>query len=241
MEKILNVPLGERMKAQYEDRTRYYLPRRTYTIVRVDGKAFHHYTSAMDRPFDEELIQSFDRAALETLAELQGGCLAYLQSDEVSFLLTDFETITTDAWFDGNLQKIVSVAASIFTAEFNEYRWLLGARAMATFDARAFTIPDPVEVENYFIWRQKDWERNSLQMLAQTHYPQSVLLNKSHAELHDLLHVVGVNWAALPEHLRRGRVVYRTEAGIIGGPAPVFTQDREFLRRLIPRYESEVK
>lgn len=36
--------LGDRMKAQYEDRTRVILPRRTYTLVRVDGKAFHTFT-----------------------------------------------------------------------------------------------------------------------------------------------------------------------------------------------------
>ena len=34
-------PLGERMKRDYEHRTRYYLPRRTYTLFRADGKAFH--------------------------------------------------------------------------------------------------------------------------------------------------------------------------------------------------------
>jgi len=33
--------LGDRMKDFYEDRTRIRLPRRTYTIIRIDGKAFH--------------------------------------------------------------------------------------------------------------------------------------------------------------------------------------------------------
>lgn len=39
--------LGDRIKSQYEDRTRIALPRRTYTIIRVDGKAFHTFLSIL--------------------------------------------------------------------------------------------------------------------------------------------------------------------------------------------------
>ena len=43
--------LLKRMKEQYEFRTRYFLPRRTYSIIRLDGKAFHSYTRKLKRPF----------------------------------------------------------------------------------------------------------------------------------------------------------------------------------------------
>ena len=82
-------------------------------------------------------------------------------------LLTDFATITTEAWFDGNLQKIVSVSASVVTQRFNKQHGWYGD---AQFDARVFTIPDPVEVENYFIWRQQDATRNSIQGIAQANF-----------------------------------------------------------------------
>lgn len=36
---------------------------------------------------------------------IQGAKFAFVQSDEISILLTDFEGLTTDAWFDGNIQK----------------------------------------------------------------------------------------------------------------------------------------
>ncbi len=36
--------LGDRMKRDYESRTRFLLPRRTYTLLRIDGMAFHTYT-----------------------------------------------------------------------------------------------------------------------------------------------------------------------------------------------------
>src|SRR6185503_13990478 len=107
----MNNSLGDRMKRQYEDRTRVMLPRRTYTIIRVDGKAFHTFTRHCEKPNDKALAHALDGAARRLCEEAQGAQLAYLQSDEISVLLTDFMLPTTDAWFDGNLQKIVSVSA----------------------------------------------------------------------------------------------------------------------------------
>lgn len=114
--------LGDRMKAQYEDRTRYLLPRRTYTIIRLDGKAFHTYTRGLQKPFDKGLYEDMDTAIIRMLPQIQGSVFAYTQSDEISILLTDFATPQTSAWFDGNLQKMCSVAASTITAEFNRLR-----------------------------------------------------------------------------------------------------------------------
>ena len=53
--------LGDRMKGQYEDRTRVLLPRRTYTIIRVDGKAFHTLTRGCQKPFDRSLMETMDK------------------------------------------------------------------------------------------------------------------------------------------------------------------------------------
>ena len=111
--------LGDRMKQQYEDRTRAMLPRRTYTVLRADGKAFHTFTRKCQKPYDVRLVEAIDAAALALCRGAQGACFGYVQSDEISVLLQDFGDIKTDAWFDGNLQKIVSVAASIVTAAFN--------------------------------------------------------------------------------------------------------------------------
>src|SRR6185369_1764528 len=96
--------LGDRMKSQYENRTRYYLPRRTYTIVRVDGKAFHTLTRGMEKPFDNHFANCMTGTCEYLFDEIGGSQLAYVQSDEISVLLTDFKEIDTQAWFDGNLQ-----------------------------------------------------------------------------------------------------------------------------------------
>lgn len=231
--------LGDRMKGQYEDRTRYLLPRRTYTMIRVDGKSFHTYTKDLKRPFDDLFILCMDTAALAIVTEIQGAELAFVQSDEISVLLTDFANIDTCAAFDGNLQKICSVSASAATMAFNDTARDVGLRPTAIFDSRVFTIPDPVEVENYFIWRQKDAERNSIQSVAQFNATQKELHGKNIAEQHDIIHAAGDNWNNYPGGCKRGRVVvYNNEEWAIEVP-PVFTKEREWLTSRIPRQWAE--
>ena len=228
------------MKHQYEDRTRFMLPRRTYTIVRVDGRAFHHYCRGLERPFDAVFAQNMDLTAMAMCGVMQGARLAFVQSDEISVLLTDFASPDTEAWFDGNIQKIVSIAASEATRDFNYAR----EDHRATFDARAFTIPDPVEVENYFIWRQKDATRNSVSMAAQAVFSHKQLQGVSTEAMQEMLFTEkGINWNDYPEGFKRGRVVVREQRAEALRPSwaikepPVFTQDREFLRSLIPRFD----
>jgi tRNA(His) guanylyltransferase len=247
----MNTTLGDRMKHQYEDRTRVLLPRRTYTIIRVDGKAFHTFTKRYDGPYDEMIVTGMNEAMLALCSEAQGTAFGYTQSDEISILLTDFATNTTDAWFDNNLQKIVSVSASIVTAAFNAS---LGTTT-ALFDCRVFTIPDAIEVENYFVWRQQDAVRNSIQSLAQAHF--------SHKELHGLnvnalqeklFQEKKINWNDLPIEQKRGRTAIKDDfiyVNILRGDKeseaymnwsldskpPIFTAERMYLRSRIPQRE----
>jgi len=240
---MANDAIGDRMKAQYEDRTRILLPRRTYTIVRVDGKAFHSYCRGMRRPYDEGFMTAMDRTAAVMLKELMGAEFAYVQSDEISFLLTDFAKPNTEAWFDGNLQKIASVSAAMATAFFTCH---IGT-GTPMFDARVFTIPDHIEVENYFIWRQHDAVRNSIQMLAQHYYSPKELHGMNCSALQDMIHDKGDNWNDHPARFKRGGFVYydRTAqpypAWRIHEECPTFTAEdgRPFLKSLIPLHWQE--
>lgn len=221
--------LGDRMKSQYENRTRFSLPRRTYTIIRLDGRAFHSFCRNLERPFDYQFMRDMDATAVHLCEQLQGSAYAYVQSDEISILLTDFAKITTDAWFDGNVQKMVSVGASIATAYFNSLRL-----SMATFDARVFTIPDAIEVSNYFVWRQQDASRNSVQMVAQSLYSHKELHGKNVNEQQDLIHLKGMNWNDYPVRAKRGGFVcYRDQRWTVEDP-PIFTQDLAYLGSLTP-------
>jgi len=273
----MNDELGKRMKENYEQRTLVKLPRRTYTIIRIDGKAFHTLTRGFDRPFDKDLSNIMDQTTIALCKGIQGAVLAYTQSDEISILLTDFSSPTTDAWFDGNIQKIASVSASMATAAFNtavqkhrenplnhgsdleKFLTKNGEVKTALFDSRVFTIPDHVEVFNYFIWRQQDASRNSVQMAARALYPHAVCNNKNNSQLQELLHQRGVNWNDYTSGEKRGRAIVKqlhqiavswpgatidatvtratwvSYTGANGLPeTPIFTQDREFLRSRIP-------
>jgi tRNA(His) guanylyltransferase len=68
--------LGDRMKGDYENRTRTLLPRRTYTLIRIDGKAFHTYTRSCERPYDVELMADMDATAI-ALCEDHGSTVCF--------------------------------------------------------------------------------------------------------------------------------------------------------------------
>lgn len=226
--------LGERIKEQYENRTRYSIPRRTYTIIRLDGKAFHTYTKGLLKPFDHNLYSDMNEAVIAMMPHIQGAVFAYTQSDEISVLVQDFSTSTTCAWFDGNIQKMASVSASVITAEFNKLRWnrFIAAHSMnlsrsdcstAYFDSRIFTIPDRTEVMNYFIWRNQDCTRNSISMYAQSLFSHKDLQGKSTVEMLKMLDeykdgTETYSWNALNPDLRFGRLIvketYLTPAAI---------------------------
>lgn len=234
------------MKARYEDRTRFQLPARTYLILRADGRAFHTWTKGLERPYDTRFMTWMDHTAEALIKEIAGAQFAYVQSDEISVLITDFDQISTEGWFDNNVQKMVSVGASIATAAFAStlQNYVGSTRKVPTFDARVFTIPDPTEVANYFIWRQKDAERNSVSMLSQHYYSAKQLNGKNIAAQHEMIHKAGDNWAKHPDGYKRGRVVRRMPdtAGWrlrVDADAPVFTRDREYLKKLIPIHWEE--
>ena len=110
--------LGDRMKT-YENISRIYLTKRSPVIIRIDGKAFHTFTRGFAKPFDKFFMMAMQETAKHLCKEIAGCKLAYVQSDEISLLLTDYDTIGTQPWFENNLQKLVSVSASIATLAFN--------------------------------------------------------------------------------------------------------------------------
>jgi tRNA(His) guanylyltransferase len=197
--------LGDRMKV-YERVTRTVLPHRTYTVCRVDGKAFHSYLRGAAKPYDEGFMADMDAVAEALCAEIAGSVFAYVQSDEVSVLATDFAAAGTQPWFGGEVQKWCSVAASVATAALNARR----PGKPALFDARVFTIADPVEVANYFIWRQRDAVRNSIAMAAHAVFPHQRLHGVNSGQAQELLWLqMGINWNDYPDGCKRGRTVVR--------------------------------
>ncbi len=232
--------LGDRMKA-YEAIPRISLTRRLPMIIRVDGKAFHTLTRGLERPWDPRFVHVMQEVAKKLCAGISGAQLGYVQSDEVSVLVRDDMTLQTQPWFGKDLQKIVSVSASIAGVVFSRL-WEKDAH----FDARAFVLP-PAEVTNYFVWRQQDAVRNSIEALGQAHFSARELHRKSCNEIQEMLYSQkGVNWNDVPSHLKRGacalRQVYMVESSegpversqwVVDLEVPTFTQQRGYIENLL--------
>ena len=239
--------LGDRMKG-YEACTQSTLLRRTPVIIRVDGKAFHTFTRAFKDdstpdPFSPIMHSLMVNTAMMMMHNIQCAQIAYTQSDEISILLRDWDKHETQQWFAGKLQKIVSVSAAMASAYFNyflakEVGPLDYAGAVPLFDSRAFQLPKE-EVANYFIWRQQDATRNSVQMLGRHHFSHKEMHGKNVSGVQDLLMLQkGVNWNDIDVWKKRGTCVIpspdvldSSSAVFVDENIPIFTKDRNYVER----------
>lgn len=256
--------LGKRMK-EYEYVTRTYLPRRMPIIIRIDGRAFHTFTKGFERPFDDVLMRAMQKTAARLVEEIPGCVFGYTQSDEISLLLKNDQTDETEPWFKNNISKILSISASMATLYFNRYfqeevdefceAWNIDAKVErayftslgkgALFDSRVFVIPED-EAVNYFIWRQQDATRNSIQMVGQANFSHKELQYLKTGAIQDRLFTEkGINWNDFSIPKKRGVAVYKEEISV-GGTSrkkvkidtniPIFTEDRDFI---LSKYEVE--
>jgi len=234
----VNDDLGIRMKTYYEQIPKIKLMRRTPVMIRIDGKAFHTFTKGFQKPFDEVLIKSMQETTKYLCENIQGCVLGYTQSDEITLVLVDYHNLETAAWFDYEVQKMCSIAASMATMSFNrlfaryvdafsDFLKSSGANADeeeknrllltyqkavekgAMFDARVFNIPKE-EVTNCIYWRQLDAARNSVQMVGQANFTHKELQNKSCNKIQDMLiEQKGINWNNFPTCQKRGTCVVK--------------------------------
>jgi len=224
--------LDERMK-RYENAYRFHLTPRTPLIIRVDGKAFHTYTKQF-QPFSDVFSKAMEEVAKNLLNNVEGAKLVFTQSDEISLLLTDYNTFKTQSWFDNNLQKIVSVSASMATYYFNKFMESVSEKP-AFFDSRVFNIPIE-EINNYFVWRQKDCMRNSIQMLGRMHFSQKELHEKNTTKIKEMLiEKKNIIWEKdLPEKFRSGIIFLRDEEK---SKTFLFSENANIVEELLKREE----
>lgn len=256
-----NDSLGDRMKS-YEDAYRAHLPIRLPVIIRIDGKAFHSYTKNCKKPVDEGLVECMNETAIALCKEVQGCRIAYVQSDEISLLVTNYQSVDTQSWFDNNLQKMVSISASVASVTFTQLSWKIWGTIdseeipiyitePAYFDSRAFILPKE-DVTNYFIWRQQDATRNSVQMLARSLYSHKECTDKNNSELQEMIFQKGINWNDCPIPQKRGRCIVKVSAPhtalnpktgqyvtsertkwVVDNEIPIFTVDRNYIDKYI--------
>jgi tRNA(His) 5'-end guanylyltransferase len=247
--------LGKRMKENYENVSKTRLVRRMPVAIRIDGKAFHTFTRGFERPFDWVLIKTMQGTTEYLCKNIQGCVFGYTQSDEITLILVDYNKLETSAWFDYEVQKLCSIAASMATMIFNKLfeknvdtyvkkpdssavraNWYLAALNQgAMFDARCFNIPKE-EVTNLIYWRQLDATRNSIQMVGQAHFSHKELQGLSCNEIQNkLLTEKGINWNNYPIVAKRGTAVRKgLKDWYIDPGMPILKGDlREYVDSLI--------
>ena len=230
--------LANRMK-EYEKRNQYYLQKRTPVAIRVDGRSFHTFTKGFKRPFDDILMKSMQETAKYMCENMGNAKFAYIQSDEITIILVDYDTLETDCWFNYRTDKLCSISASMATMAFNKFfeanvknyirnimpniltplaeTYMKAAEKGAMFDARCFNIPKE-EVTNLIYWRQLDATRNSIQMVGQANFSHKELQNKSCNMIQDMLHEQkGINWNDYPTVCKRGSACIYTKYANMNG------------------------
>ena len=230
--------LANRMK-EYEKRNQYYLQKRTPVAIRVDMRAGHTFTRGFKRPFDYIFMKSMQETAKYMCENMGNAKLAYVQSDEITIILTDYDTLETDCWFNYRTDKLCSISASMATMAFNKFfeanvknyirnimpniltplaeTYMKAAEKGAMFDARCFNIPKE-EVTNLIYWRQLDATRNSIQMVGQANFSHKELQNKTCNMIQDMLHEQkGINWNDYPTVCKRGSACIYTEYANMNG------------------------
>lgn len=201
--------LGDRMKA-YEAIPKNYLMRRQPVIIRLDGKAFHNFTRGFDKPFDNEFMVAMQSTMKYLCENIQGCVIGYTQSDEISLVLCDYQKLDTDAWFGYNVQKMVSVAASMATFAFNNYF------KTAILELAKDNYPKFVE--------KKD---NAYKSLARGALFDARCFTVSVAEK-------GVNWNDLATPKKRGACCIKGDDGWeIDFDIPIFSQQPEYVNSRI--------
>ena len=232
--------LAKRMK-DYEMRDRYFLQKRIPVAIRVDMRAGHTFTRGFKRPFDYIFMKSMQETAKYMCENMGNAKFAYVQSDEITIILTDYDTLETDCWFNYRTDKLCSISASMATMAFNKYfeenvtnevleykmvphcveiqqeikeyhNTLIAALDKgAMFDARCFNIPKE-EVTNLIYWRQLDASRNSIQMVGQANFSHKELQNKSCNDIQDMLMLQkNINWNDFPTYQKRGSCVVKSD------------------------------
>ena len=201
----------------YRSLTDYKLMPNSYVLVMVDGHCFSKLIkNKFDKPFDDLFIKMMNETAKYLCEQVQGVKFAYTQSDEISLLITDFETPTTDSYFSFRLCKMQSLIAAAATAKFNQmYYKLVGGLKdvpLCTFDCKVWTVPNANDAYAWFLYRQTDCIKNSKAQTAQTYLSHKQLLGLTADEMiAKLKNEKNIDWYDYENGKKYGRLIKKVE------------------------------
>lgn len=179
-------------------------------VIRLDMRSGGSFVRGLNKPFDDSFSEAMEHTAKELAKQVQGAQLVYFGSDEITILLFKNKVKKEfTPFFEGKLQKTVSLTAAIATAEFNkawfeiinktkdsDYKEILQRKLFnARFDSRAFNIEGGInEALSSIWWRMKDVSRNSVQMLGRKYFSQKQLQNISTKQIENMLKEINHDW-----------------------------------------------
>lgn len=206
-----NDEFGNRMK-EFEgfEAKRMFLPMLP-VVARLDGKSFHNWTKGCERPFDYNFINLM-REVTKFLVEETNANMGYVQSDEITltWYSNDYKS---EIWFNGRIQKMTSVLASMCTAKFNQLvpNFLpKKSDKLAYFDCRVWQLPTLIEAANAFLWREQDCTKNAISMAAQSMFSHKSLQGLSGSEMQEkMFQEKGINFNDYPNFVKRGTFIQR--------------------------------
>lgn len=174
--------LGDRLKTYEAQETDRYLNDSLPVIVRIDGRAFSTFTRSFEKPFDRVLTSAMQNVTQKLITHT-GAVVGYTQSDEITLILERGDKENSQIFFNGKIQKLTSIIASLTTAyfmlEFKDFPEIL--EKCPHFDTRVFNVPSLDEAVNVLLWRFKDCHRNAVSSVCQKNFSQKQLngINKN--------------------------------------------------------------
>ena len=201
----------------YRSLTDYKLLPNSYVLVMVDGHCFSkNIKNKFQRPFDDRFISMMNETAKYLCEQVQGVKFAYVQSDEITLLITDFDTPMSDSYFSFRLCKMQSLIASMATAKFNQMYYSLvddlKEVPLCTFDCKVWTVPNANDAYAWFLYRQTDCIKNSKAQTTQTYIPHKQLIGLTSDEMiTKLKEEKNIDWYTFDDGKKYGRLVRKTE------------------------------
>ncbi|MBQ2804171.1 MAG: guanylyltransferase [Lachnospiraceae bacterium] len=195
----------KKMRVYEESLDQFILPD-MYLVARLDGRSFTRLTKEVcqfEAPFDER----FRDMMIKTVQYLMN-CgfrmiYGFTESDEISLLFHP-----DDQTFGRKVRKLNTTLAGEASAAFS-----LESGRLATFDCRIVPLPNIERVCDYFLWRQEDAHRNSLNAycywtlrkegMSKTQ-ATALLEGKSVSYKNELLFSKGINYNDVPNWQKRG-------------------------------------
>lgn len=244
----------EKRMLYYRDMTNYKLIPNSYVIIMLDGRSFSKYCKRFEKPYDKDFINAMNDTAAYLCANVEGCKFAYVQSDEISLVVTDFDTPETESWFGYRLTKILPISASLASTKFNQLMTIdyiekyrpsvdtilnkLSENKLAEFDAKAWNVPTYNDVFAWFLFRQIDCVRNSKQMAAQNEFSHEELKGvDTDTQIAMLKEKKGIDWHACDEGMKYGRFITRESVIINEGCENECVRNKWIAKAAFPLFE----